>query len=279
MNVLPITLSNSQLCRNLHSRSIANNKLRKWEIAVELQGKRALVTGAASGIGRATAIRFAAEGALVTIADRNAEGLAETAALMASAPAIEVFDAADYASCRALVAAAAKDGLDVLANIAGVLDWGDSLEFDEDRFDRVLRINLGSVWALCRAALPHLIESKGNVVNTASTAALQGIAYTCAYAASKHGIAAITKSLAVEFAGCGVRFNAICPGQVKTPMGLSAPPPGDIDWSLVMRNAPKLPDGACEPEDIAELFLYLASDRAAKVTGSLFTIDGGQLAG
>lgn len=244
-----------------------------------LAGKKALVTGAASGIGRATAIRFAAEGAVVTIADRNAGGLAETAALMASAPAIEVFDAADYSSCRALVAAAAKDGLDVLANIAGVLDWGDSLDFDEDRFDRVIRINLGSVWALTRAALPHLIESKGNVVNTASTAALQGIAYTCAYAASKHGIAAITKSLAVEFAGRGVRINAICPGQVNTPMGTSAPPPGDIDWVLVMRNAPKLPNGSCEPEDVAELFAYLASDRAAKVTGSLFTIDGGQLAG
>jgi NAD(P)-dependent dehydrogenase (short-subunit alcohol dehydrogenase family) len=251
------------------------------ELEMELAGKKALVTGAASGIGRATAIRFAAEGALVTIADRNADGLAATAAMMASAPLIQPFDATDYASCRELVAAAvaAHGGLDVLANVAGVLDWGSSLDFDEDRFDRVLRINLGSVWALCRAALPHLIESKGNVVNTASTAALQGIAYTCAYAASKHGVAAITKSLAVEFAASGVRFNAICPGQVNTPMGTSAPPSGDVDWSLVMRNTPKLVNGMCEPEDVAELFLYLASDRAAKVTGSLFTIDGGQLAG
>lgn len=244
-----------------------------------LAGKKALVTGAASGIGRATAIRFAAEGAVVTIADRNAAGLAETAALMASVPVIQTFDAADYASCRELVAVAAKDGLDILANVAGILDWGNSLDFDEDRFDRVMRINLGSVWCLSRAALPHLIESKGNIVNTASAAALQGIAYTCAYAASKHGIAALTKSLAVEFASKGVRVNAICPGQVNTAMGNSAPPSGDVDWSLVMRNAPKLPNGSCEPEDIAELFAYLASDRASKVTGSLFTIDGGQLAG
>jgi meso-butanediol dehydrogenase / (S,S)-butanediol dehydrogenase / diacetyl reductase len=246
---------------------------------VSLAGKRVLVTGAASGIGRATAIRFAAEGARVTIGDRNEAGLAETAALMASAPVVQPFDAADYASCRELVAVAARDGLDILANVAGVLDWGDSLEFDEERFGRVLQINLTSVWCLCRAALPHLIESKGNIVNTASTAALQGLAYTAAYAASKHGVAAITKSLAVEFAAKGVRVNAICPGQVNTPMGTSAPPPGDIDWSLVMRNAPKLENGMCEPEDIAELFAYLASDRAAKVTGSLFTIDGGQLAG
>jgi meso-butanediol dehydrogenase / (S,S)-butanediol dehydrogenase / diacetyl reductase len=246
---------------------------------MSLAGKKALVTGAASGIGRATAIRFAAEGARVTIGDRNADGLAETAALMETMPVIQPFDAADYASCRQLVAIAARDGLDVLANIAGVLDWGNSLEFDEERFDRVLRINLSSVWCLSRAVLPHLIESKGNIVNTASTAALQGLAYTAAYAASKHGIAAITKSLAVEFGAKGVRVNAICPGQVNTPMGTSAPPSGDIDWSLVMRNAPKLENGICEPEDIAELFAYLASDRAAKVTGSLFTIDGGQLAG
>ena len=244
-----------------------------------LAGKKALVTGAASGIGRATAIRFAAEGAVVTIADRNAEGLAETAALMVSAPTVLTFDAADYASCRELVATAAKDGLDILANVAGVLDWGNSLDFDEDRFDRVLRINLGSVWCLSRAALPHLIESQGNIVNTASTAALQGIAYTCAYAASKHGVAALTKSLAVEFASKGVRVNAICPGAVATPMTSAMPNDPDIDWPLVMRNAPKLPDGTCQPEDIAELFAFLASDKARKVTGSLYTMDGGQMAG
>ena len=245
-----------------------------------LAGKKALVTGAASGIGRATAIRFAAEGAHVTIADRNAEGLAETAALMAAAPTVLTFDAADYASCRELVASAAKDGLDILANVAGVLDWGNSLDFDEDRFDRVLRINLGSVWCLSRAALPHLIESKGNIVNTASTAALQGIAYTCAYAASKHGVAALTKSLAVEFAKKGVRVNAICPGQVNTPMTAQTPPmEGDMDWAIVMRNAPKLLNGDCDPSDIAELFAFLASSKASKITGAAFSIDGGQLAG
>jgi NAD(P)-dependent dehydrogenase (short-subunit alcohol dehydrogenase family) len=127
--------------------------------------------------------------------------------------------------------------------------------------------------------LPHLIASKGNIVNTASTAALQGIAYTIAYSASKHAVAAITKGLAIEFGAKGVRVNAICPGQVNTPMTQTPPPQGDVDWSLVMRNAPKLLDGSCEPEDIAELFAWLASDKARKVSGSLFTIDGAQLAG
>lgn len=244
-----------------------------------LQGKKALITGAASGIGRATAIKFAAEGASVTIGDVNEAGLAETAALMAARPRIQTFDAADVASCRALVEFAASDGLDILCNISGVLQWGPTLDFSVELFERILRINTTSVFVLCQAALPHLIRSKGNIVNTASTAALQGIAYTIAYSASKHAVAGITKGLAVEFGSQGVRVNAICPGHVNTPMGNAPPPPGDVDWALVMRNAPKLADGMCEPEDIAEVFAFLASDKARKVTGSLFTIDGGQLAG
>lgn len=244
-----------------------------------LQGKKALITGAASGIGRAVAIKFAAEGAEVTIADINEAGLAETAALMASTPRIRTFDASDVASCRDLVAFAAADGLDVLCNISGILKWGPSEDFAIEDFERILKINTTGVFALCQAALPHLVKSKGNIVNTASTAAIQGIAYTIAYSASKHGVAAITKGLAIEFAARGVRVNAICPGHVNTPMGNSAPPPGDVDWALVMRNAPKLENGSCEPSDVAEMFAFLASDKARKVTGSLFTIDGGQLAG
>lgn len=246
---------------------------------MQLAGKKALVTGAASGIGRATAIRFAAEGAQVTIADVNAAGLAETAALMASAPRIQTFDAADHDSCRALVAAAATDGLDILCNISGILDWGSTASFPVEKFERILAINTTSVFVLCQAALPHLIESKGCIVNTASTAGVQGIAYNVAYSASKHAVVGITKSLAVEVASHGVRVNAICPGAVATPMTATMPTDPDIDWPLVMRNAPKLPDGTCQPEDIAELFLFLASDRARKVTGSLYTMDGGQMAG
>lgn len=242
-------------------------------------GKKILVTGAASGIGRATAIRFASEGAKVTIGDINEAGLRETADMMDGAAQIKPFDAADTESCRALVAAAATDGLDVLCNISGMLKWGPSIDFAVEDFERILKINTTSVFLLCQAALPHLIKSKGNIVNTASTAALQGIAYSIAYSASKHAVAAITKGLAIEFAAKGVRINAICPGHVNTPMGNAAPPSGDVNWDLVMRNAPKLENGSCEPEDIAALFAYLASDEARKITGSLFTIDGGQLAG
>lgn len=243
------------------------------------EGKNVLITGAASGIGRATAIRFAKEGARVTIGDVNEVGLRETAAMMAIAPRIQTFDAMDAGSCRQLVAAAAADGLDILLNISGILKWGASLDFSVEDFDTVMKVNSTSVFVLCQAALPHLIASKGNIVNTASTAALQGLAYTIAYSASKHAVAAITKGLALEFAAQGVRVNAICPGHVATPMTGQPMPEGEVDLALVMRNAPKLLDGTCVPEDIAELFAYLASDRARKITGSLFTIDGGQLAG
>lgn len=244
-----------------------------------LAGKKVLITGAASGIGRATAMRFAADGADVTIGDVNTAGLEETAGMMARPPRIQPFDASDFASCRALVEAAAGDGLDVVCNISGLLKWGPSEEFPLEDFERILRINTTSVFAICQAAMPHLAKTGGAIINTASTAALQGIAYTVAYSASKHGVAAITKGLAIEWAAKGIRVNAICPGHVNTPMGNSAPPPGDVDWALVMRNSPKLPNGSCEPEHIAGLFAYLASDEACKITGSLFTMDGGQLAG
>lgn len=247
---------------------------------MRFQGKRVVVTGAASGIGRATAQLFAAEGARVIIADINEAGLAETAGSMASSPLVVPYDAADWESCRALIAAAAADGpLHVLANVAGMLNWGPTLDFDEARFERIVRVNLTSVYCLCRAALPHLIETRGNIVNTASTAALQGIAYTVAYAASKHGVMAVTKSLAIEFASKGVRVNAVAPGHVDTPMGNAAPPVGDVDWSLVMRNAPKLADGTCAPADIAETIAFIASDKARKMTGTIINVDGGQLAG
>ncbi|WP_428334491.1 SDR family NAD(P)-dependent oxidoreductase [Novosphingobium sp.] len=244
-----------------------------------LQGKRALVTGAASGIGRATAIRFAAEGAIVTIGDRNEAGLHETAAMMAAPPRIQPFDALDIASCRRLVDAAAVEGLDIVCNISGVLSWGRSETYAVDDFTMVMQVNATSVFAIIQAALPHLIASSGNVVNTASASGLVGIPYTVAYAASKHAVVGMTKSLAIEYAATGVRFNAVAPGQVNTPMTQATAFPENIDMDLLMRAAPKLRDGSCEPSDVADLFAFLASDQAKKITGSIVSIDGGQVAG
>ncbi|MEW4467424.1 SDR family NAD(P)-dependent oxidoreductase [Parasphingorhabdus sp. JC815] len=246
---------------------------------MSLKNKHIIVTGAASGIGRKTAIFLADKGAVLTLADIDQNGLSETAAMVSTRVKTISYDAADIESCKALISKAADNGIDCLCNIAGLLDWGPTLDFDEQRFQKVIAINLTSVFTLCRAALPYLIKSGGNIVNMASTAGLQGTPYTIAYAASKHAIIGLTKSLAVEFASQNVRVNAVAPGQVNTPMGHQSPPEGDVDWTLMMRNAPKLLDGICEPADIAELVVYLASDKARKMTGSVINIDGGQLTG
>lgn len=240
-------------------------------------GKRALVTGAASGIGRATAQLLAQEGAQVIIADINEAGLAETAALIGAAATPVIYNAEDHASCRALIATAAEGGLDVLCNIAGMLKWGPTESYAVEDFERLLRINTTSVFVLCQAALPHLVKAKGNIVNIGSTSGLRGMIYTAAYCASKHAVVGMTTALAAEYAHLGVRINAVCPGQVNTPMVQQAPPQGDLDWAMVMRGAPKLADGVCDPADIANAVAFLASDQARKATGTVLVVDGGQL--
>jgi len=240
-------------------------------------GKRVLVTGAASGIGRATAQLFAAEGAQVILADINAAGLAETAAMIGDAAMAVPYDAEDHASCRALIATAAEGGLDVLCNVAGMLKWGPTESYAVEDFERILRINTTSVFVLSQAALPHLVRSKGNIVNIGSTSGLRGMIYTAAYCASKHAVVGMTTALAAEYAPKGVRINAVCPGHVNTPMTKQQPPAGEIDWPMVMRGMPKLEDGSCDPEDIAEAVAFLASDQARKATGTVLVVDGGQL--
>lgn len=240
-------------------------------------GKRVLVTGAASGIGRATAQLFAAEGAQVILADINAAGLAETAAMIGDAAMAVPYDAEDHASCRALIATAAEGGLDVLCNVAGMLKWGPTEAYAVEDFERILRINTTSVFVLSQAALPHLVRSKGNIVNIGSTSGLRGMIYTAAYCASKHAVVGMTTALAAEYAPKGVRINAVCPGHVDTPMTKQQPPAGEIDWPMVMRGMPKLEDGSCDPEDIAEAVAFLASDQARKATGTVLVVDGGQL--
>ena len=246
------------------------------------EGKKVLVTGAASGIGQATAIRFPRKGlmssSLMLMSRSYRRQLNSWRKHQQSNPIMP----STMPLLRALVNESAEGGLDVVCNISGTFGWGPSENFSLDEFERIMQINTTSVFAICQAALPHLEKTKGTIINTASTAALQGIAYTIAYSASKHAVAAITKGLALEYGAKGVRVNAICPGHVDTPMAAQIQeniPDGDIDFNLIMRNAPKLLDGTCQPSDIASLFAYLASQEASKVTGSLFTMDGGQLAG
>lgn len=244
---------------------------------MRFSGKRVLVTGAASGIGKATAIQFANEGAQVTIGDIDAAGLGVTAAMIGAAANPIVYDAEDHASCQALVDAVANGGLDVVCNVAGMLKWGPTEDFAVADFERLLRINTTSVFVICQAALPYLVAAKGNIVNIGSTSGLRGMIYTAGYCASKHAVVGMTTALAAEYAAKGVRVNAVCPGHVLTPMTQAPPPQGDIDWPMVMRGMPKLVDGSCAPEDIAEAVTFLASDQARKATGSVLVVDGGQL--
>jgi meso-butanediol dehydrogenase / (S,S)-butanediol dehydrogenase / diacetyl reductase len=250
------------------------------------QGKAAIVTGAASGIGRATAERLAAEGAALVLADRAFEALpglaSELYGLHGSKIVALRFDAEDAESCRRMVehGVAALGRLDVLCNIAGILDWGHFADFTEARWERILRINLTSLFHISQHALPHLIAARGNIVNMASASGLIGIAYTAAYCASKAGVIALTKSLAVEYAEAGVRINAVAPGGIDTPMLASTPPPEGVDPALIARLSPKLRGGALgAPEDIAAAVAYLASDEARFITGTVLSVDGGQTAG
>lgn len=243
-------------------------------------GKVALVTGAASGIGRASAVRLAQEGAKLLLADINAAGLETVATQLREAHGTEVtcfaFDATDMKSCREMVARAVArfDRLDVLCNIAGIAGGWHFTEMTDTQWRRMLTINLDSVFAISQAAIPALIASKGNIINMSSASAKQGQAYLAAYCASKAAVVALTTSIAVEFAADGVRANAICPGGVNTNIHATIQFPKDIDEKLMAKLYPL--SAIAEPEEIAAAVAYLASDEARYVTGIDFSIDGGQ---
>jgi meso-butanediol dehydrogenase / (S,S)-butanediol dehydrogenase / diacetyl reductase len=242
-----------------------------------------LVTGAASGIGRATALRLAREGARIFAADRDEAKLAETVeSVRKSGGEAEAhgLDVSDPAACRAAVAAAvARYGrLDVLANVAGVMYWGHLTDVSEADWARTLGVNLSGVFFLCQAAVPHLLETKGVIVNVASAAAIKGQAYTAPYCVSKAGVVSLTKCLAVEYAKRGLRAVAICPGGVNTPLNADLKLPDGADKALFARLMP-LAFPIAEPEEIAAAVAYLASSEARFVNGAVFSIDGGQTAG
>lgn len=241
-----------------------------------------LLTGAASGIGRATAIRLASEGARVFACDVDERGLGETVATITASGGAAVahrLDVSDAAACRAAVAAcAARFGkLDVLCNIAGVLTWNHFTEITEATWNRVLAVNLSGVFWMSQAAIPHLLETRGVILNMASAAALKGQAYTAPYAATKAAVASLTKSLAVEYAKRGLRVVALAPGGVKTALTAQTKFPDGADMSLIAKLMPLMP--LAEPEEIAAAVAFLASDEARYINGAVLPIDGAQTAG
>jgi meso-butanediol dehydrogenase/(S,S)-butanediol dehydrogenase/diacetyl reductase len=247
-------------------------------------GKVALITGAASGIGRASALRLAAEGARVYACDL-AEGalgdvVREIAARGGQADA-HVLDVSQRAACfAALGACVARFGqLDVLANIAGIgmPKWERVAALREDDWRRTLAVNLDGVLFMTQAAIPHLLRTRGAIVNMASAAGLKGQVYTSAYCVSKAGVVSLTKCVALEYAKQGLRCVAICPGGVKTPLGAAPELPADPDMAQFAKLIPLMP--LAEPEEIAAAVAYVASAEARFMNGAVLSIDGAQTAG
>ena len=242
-------------------------------------GRSGRAAGAASGIGAATALRLAAEGATVLAVDVNAEGLKATAeSLPAEATGSitpHVADVSDEAAVADAVAAAVAQGggLDVVANIAGILRAAHTTEHSLELWDQVIRVNLTSTFLVCRAALPHLLDGGGAIVNSASTSAEFGHPWMAAYAASKGGVAALTHTLAVEYSKRGVRVNAIAPGSVRTGMTKGLDFPADADFDLIPRIMS--PIGPGDPASVASVVAMLASDDGAHISGEIIRIDGG----
>lgn len=234
------------------------------------------MTGAASGIGRATVHRLVAEGATVLAADVAAEGLDETAAGVATPGAVTtlVGDVTDPAFAPAAVEAAVglAGHLDLLVNAAGILRFEHSHEADLDAWERILAVNLTGTFRCCRAALPALLDGGGAIVNVASTSARFGHPWAAAYAASKGGVLALTKTLAVEYATQGLRVNAVCPGSIDTPITGAFHLPDRADPKLVRRIMS--PAGMAGPEVVAAAIAYLGSDDARHVNGEDLRIDG-----
>lgn len=243
--------------------------------------KVVLVTGAASGIGRATAVRLAGEGANVVLADINTAGLEETAAaLPEGTESLQLkLDVSSAENCGQVVNETVKQfgRLDVLCNIAGIPLYKHLADISEDDWNRIVGINLNGVFFMCQAAMPHLLESQGNIINMSSSAGLEGQAYNSGYCATKGAVLLLSKSLAMEFAGKGVRVNAVCPGAVATPLSAGFELPEGADPNLMQRLFPLLE--MSQPEEVAAAIAYLASDEARFVTGVGFPIDGGQTAG
>jgi meso-butanediol dehydrogenase/(S,S)-butanediol dehydrogenase/diacetyl reductase len=245
------------------------------------EGKVALITGAASGIGRATALRLAEEGASLALWDVQAAALDATARDAREHGAdveTAIVDVCDEAQVKAQVAAASSrfGRLDVLCNVAGILRFDHTHELSLDAWSRVLAINLTGTFLACREAIPHLLASRGNVVNIASTAGMTGHPWAAAYAASKGGVIAFTRALAVEYAQQGLRANAICPGSIETPITKAFQIPEGANPKLVRRMMPLT--GFAGPEKVASLVAYLASDEGSHVTGEEIRVDGGALA-
>jgi NAD(P)-dependent dehydrogenase (short-subunit alcohol dehydrogenase family) len=250
--------------------------------ASDMRGKAALVTGAASGLGRATALKLGQAGADVCIVDVNPAGLEDTAQQLRALGVRALMHATDLSlreNCVAAVAAAVTEfgRLDALCNVAGVIVMCNAHEMSAADFQKTLAVNLSAPFYLIQAAIPHLLQANGAVVNVSSSASLIGEAYAVAYSATKAAVNHMTKSLAMEYVHKPVRFNAVAPGGMRTNIGTTIRMPPDVDYSLMKRYTGLR--GMVEVDDVADMIAFLASDAARSYHGAIISIDRGITAG
>jgi len=248
----------------------------------DLNGKSAIVTGAASGLGRQTAVALAKAGADVFLVDLNADGLNETASLirdLGKRAEILATDLSRPENCEAVVPAAiaAFGALDALCNVAGMIVFTNSTEMSVVNWDRTIAVNLSAPFHLSKAAIPHLLERDGAIVNVTSSAAFIGEAYAAAYCATKAGLNAMTKSMAMEYMKKPIRINAVAPGGMMTNIANNLTMPDGVDYDLIKRFSGMR--GLVEVDDVADMIVLLASEAGKAFHGTCVTMDRGITAG
>jgi meso-butanediol dehydrogenase / (S,S)-butanediol dehydrogenase / diacetyl reductase len=244
------------------------------------EGKVVLITGAASGIGRETAIRIASEGGTIAAFDVNAEALGKTVAALEASGATAaswVVDVRDEGQVKTAVDEVVErfGGLHALCNVAGILHVENSHQLALADWDRVISVNLTGTFLMCRAAIPHLLAKRGSIVNTSSTAAIGSHPWMAAYAASKGGVLALTRCLAAEYVKQKLNVNAVVPGGFATPIQEAFGFPEGADPTLINGAMPKVRMG--HPRHAASVIAFLASDDARYMSGSEVLVDGGAL--
>jgi NAD(P)-dependent dehydrogenase (short-subunit alcohol dehydrogenase family) len=249
----------------------------------DMKGKAAVITGAAAGLGRATALKLAGAGADVCIADVNAAGLEETAGQVRQLGRRAEVVATDLTvrdHCQQTIAAAVKafGRLDALCNVAGYLMPSHTPNMPQVEFDKTIGVNLAAPFYLCQFAIPHLLETKGAIVNVTSCAAFNAQAYFAVYCATKAGLMHMTKALAMEYMNRGIRINAVAPGGMATALANNMRKlAGDVEMDLIKRFVPMR--GLVEIDDVADMVAFLASDAARGYHGVSISVDNGVTAG